>query len=78
MPVLVMLIDFYSLVILAAVILSWLSLPEDNPLVRFIRSATEPVLEPIRRLLPDLGGLDFSPMLLLLVLRFIRRALLGG
>jgi YggT family protein len=66
------LIDIYSLIVLAAVVLSWLQLDPHNPVVRFVWAATEPVLEPIRRALPSLGGIDFSPMILLFVLRLLR------
>jgi YggT family protein len=71
------LIDGYSLVVLASVILSWIRLDPENPVVRVVAALTEPVLAPIRKVLPDLGGIDFSPMILLLVLRFVR-GLLGG
>jgi YggT family protein len=70
------LIDGYSLVVLASVILSWIRLDPENPVVRVVEALTEPVLAPIRKVLPDLGGIDFSPMILLLVLRFVR-GLLG-
>jgi len=66
------LIDGYSLVVLASVVLSWIRLDEDNPLVKIVGALTEPILGPIRRILPDFGGIDFSPMLLLLGLRFLR------
>jgi YggT family protein len=66
------LIDGYSLVVLASVILSWIRLDPDNPLVKIVEALTEPILGPIRRVLPDFGGIDFSPMLLLLALRFLR------
>jgi YggT family protein len=69
------LIDAYSLVVFAAVILSWVNLSPDNPFVRVVTTLTEPVLNPIRRVMPDLGGIDLSPMVLLLVLRFVRQAL---
>ena len=75
MRLLALLIDGYSFVILAAVILSWVRLPEDNALVRFVNAATEPVLGPIRRALPDMGGLDISPMIVLFGLRMLRRML---
>jgi YggT family protein len=71
------LIDGYSLVVLASVILSWIRLDPDNPIVKVVDALTEPVLAPIRKVLPDFGGIDFSPMLLLLGLRFLR-GLLGG
>ena len=71
------LFDLYSLVILAAVVLSWVRLPPDNPIVRVTSALTEPLLAPIRRILPDMGGLDLSPFVLLLVLRLVRSLLLG-
>ena len=67
------LIDLYSLVVVAAVVVSWTNVPRDNPIVRFIYAVTEPVLEPIRKLLPSTGGIDFSPLVLIVGLR-----LLGG
>ncbi len=69
--------DLYSLVILAAVILSWVRLPPDNPIVRVVSALTEPLLAPIRRILPDLGGIDISPMVLLVALRILRGLLVG-
>ena len=69
--------DMYSLVILAAVILSWVRLPPDNPIVRVVSALTEPLLAPIRRILPDLGGIDISPMVLLVALRILRGLLVG-
>jgi YggT family protein len=70
-----LLIELYSLVLLASVLLSWLPLDPDNPFVRAIRAVTEPVLEPIRRVLPPVAGLDLSPMLLLLALQLLQRVL---
>jgi len=72
---LVRLLDIYTFVILAGVILSWTGLPYDNPLVRVTRALTEPVLRPIRRVLPVVGGIDFSPMVLLVAIGFLRRFL---
>ncbi len=69
--------DLYSLIVLAAVILSWVRLPPDNPIVRVTSALTEPLLAPIRRILPDLGGLDISPMVLLVALRLLRGLLVG-
>jgi len=69
------LFDIYTLVILASVILSWTGLPYDHPVVRVTRALTEPLLAPIRRVLPTMGGFDFSPMVLLVLLSFVRRFL---
>jgi YggT family protein len=65
------LVNAYSLVVLVRVIISWIQLPPNHPVVQFTRTLTEPVLEPIRKVLPSGGGLDFSPLILLLLLRFI-------
>ncbi len=73
-------IDLYFYVILATVILSWLVafgvVNASNPYVRQIgmalRRLTEPLLGPIRRALPDLGGIDVSPIVLLLALQFVK------
>ena len=70
-------LDFYSLIVFVAVVLSWLRLSPDNPVVRIVATMTEPVLEPIRKVLPDLGGFDFSPMVLLILLQLVKR-LFGG
>ncbi len=73
---LIRLIDLYSLVVLAAVFISWLRLPPDNPVVRLTDRLTEPLLGPIRKLLPSAGGLDFSPIILLVGLQMLRRLLM--
>jgi YggT family protein len=75
--ILSLVIDAYSFVVLASVALSWLNLAEDNPLLRVARSLTEPALAPIRRLLPSGGGIDISPMILLLGIGLLRRVLLS-
>jgi YggT family protein len=74
------LLNLYFYVILASVIMSWLIgfnvINGANPYVRQIvfalRRLTEPLLGPIRRFLPDLGGLDISPIILLLALQFVQ------
>ena len=75
---LIELLDIYSLIVFGAVIISWIQLPPTNPVVRFLHTATEPVLAPIRRVLPDMGGLDFSPLVLLIGLRLLRGLLLAA
>lgn len=60
------------LVIIAAVI-SWLNPDPRNPIVQFLYKTTEPLLRPFRRILPPgrTGGIDFSPLLLILLIVFI-------
>ena len=72
MSLLIQLIDLYSLIVLVAVVMSWLQLPPSNPVAGFVNAMTEPLLDPIRRALPPMGGLDFSPMVLLIGLRMVR------
>jgi len=66
-------LDLYSLVIAGSVIVSWIELPPNHPVVQLVRALTEPALGPIRRMLPSMGGLDLSPMVLLIGLQFLRR-----
>jgi YggT family protein len=69
------LIDLYSLVLLVTVVMSWLPVDRRNPLTTLLDGLTEPVLAPIRRALPPMGGLDLSPMVLLIALQFLKRLL---
>ncbi len=66
----------YTIVIIARVVVSWVSADPYNPIVRFLYRATEPVLRPIRSRLPDLGGLDISPMIVILGIMFLQRFLI--
>ena len=62
------------IVIIVRAILSWVNADPYNGLVRAIHAISEPFLSPLRRLLPPwrLGGIDFSPLLAILALQFIR------
>jgi len=71
-----LLIDLYSLVLLASVVLSWVQLPEDNPFARVIHQLTEPVLSRVRNILPAAGGFDLSPMVVMLALQLLKRLLI--
>ena len=70
---------FYVLwaAILGRVILSWINLSPDNPIVVLIYGITEPILAPIRRVLPSMGMLDLSPMVALIIMIIIQRVLLS-
>jgi YggT family protein len=73
-------IDIYFWILIAMVVVSWLTafniINRQNNFVRQLSYAlyrlTEPVLGPIRRFMPDLGGLDISPVIAILILQFIR------
>ena len=80
----VLAIDIYWWLVIASAIFSWLyAFNVVNPRNQFVGSIgnalyriTEPALRPIRRVLPDLGGIDISPIILLLVLFFVRQFIL--
>jgi YggT family protein len=76
MPLLARLIDLYALVVLVAVVLSWVRLNPRNPLVTITRGLTEPAPAPIRKALPPMGGLGLSPVVLLIALQILRRLLI--
>lgn len=69
------LLDIYSVILFVSVILSWTGLAYDHPIMRVARALTEPLLAPIRRVLPTMGGIDFSPMLLIVLINVLRRLL---
>ena len=77
----VSIIDLYFWVVIISAVLSWLIAfnvaNPHNPIVARIWDVltrlTEPALAPIRRILPNLGGIDISPVILLLLLGFLRR-----
>lgn len=77
---LLLLIEVYRYILLAAVILSWIpSVPRYNPIVRFLYDVTEPILRPIRRIIPPekTGYLDVSPIIAFLLLSFLQRIIVG-
>ena len=68
--------DIYTLVIVARVLMTWLPpASRQNPLYPFLCAATDPVLNPIRKILPSTGQLDLSPLVAIVLLRLVRRAL---
>ena len=74
---LIQLLDIYSLIVFGSVIISWIQLPPDNPIANFLQNMPEPLLAPIRQIMPDMGGLDFSPLVLLFGIRLVRSALIS-
>ena len=64
-------INLYTLVIIIAALISWVNPDPYNPIVRILRSLTEPVYYRVRKWLPFvfIGGLDLSPIVVLLVLQ---------
>ena len=83
LDVILLVLQFYTWLIIAAAILSWLVafhvVNARNDVVRavwdFLYRVTEPALRPIRRILPNLGGIDVSPIILLLGIFFLQRVI---
>ena len=83
LDIILIVLDLYVWLLIAAAILSWLVafnvVNTRNQVVasiaEFLYRITEPVLAPIRRALPNLGGLDISPIVLILIIMFIQRVI---
>lgn len=72
--VLVPVLQLISLVFVARAILSWFPVRPSSPLypvVRGVDRLTEPILEPIRRFLPPMGGIDLSNLIVIVVINFL-------
>lgn len=64
-------LNIAMIVIIARAILSWVSPDPYNPIVRIINQLSEPILFPIRRRVPYMGGIDWSPILALMIIYFL-------
>ena len=71
--ILMNLLHIYSFIIIAAALITWVQPNPYNPVVKFLRRVTEPVLRPVRGLVPPekLGGLDISPLIVLVVIEYV-------
>jgi len=70
-------LNLYFWIVFIAVILTWIEPNPYNPIVRFLYSVTEPVFDFVREHLPVVfGGIDLSPMVVLLAIGFIQRVVL--
>ncbi|MEZ4506764.1 MAG: YggT family protein [Thermomicrobiales bacterium] len=62
-----------TLIVIARALLSWVDPGMRSPVGRILVDITEPFLGPIRRALPSMGGIDFSPIILIILLQFIEQ-----
>ena len=70
---------FFMFITIARAVLSWVSPDPYNPIVRFIHNVTEPVLNQIRKRLPMMyGGIDLSPIVVILVIIFLQKFLVSS
>jgi len=65
-------LTLYMWIIIVSALLSWVNPDPYNPIVRFLHSVTDPVLRPIRRKVGFSMGLDLSPMIVILLIMFIK------
>jgi len=70
-------VALYELLILFRLIISWFPVRPNHLFLLYLYDLTEPALAPFRRLLPPIGFIDFSPILLFLILELLRNFLLG-
>lgn len=71
-------LTIYFWIVLIRVLSSWLNPDPYNPIVKFLHRATDPVLNRVRRILPPMGGMDFSPILVLFAIQFVKVAVVGS
>lgn len=71
------LISFYSLMIFIRIIFSWVMAGHSNRLMRFLVDATEPLLGPLRRIVPAVGTFDISPIVAFIILWLFQGAIAG-
>ena len=67
------LLSAYMWIVIGRAVISWVNADPSNPVVRFLYDVTEPVLSRIRQWIPiNMGGIDFSPMILILAIMFLQ------
>ena len=77
--ILYLVLNLYMWIIIARAVISWVNPDPYNPIVRFLYSITDPVLLTIRRRLPlSFGGMDFSPIVVILAIIFLQRFLVAS
>ena len=80
MNILCQLISLYTLAIVLRAVASFFPIRSDSPfapVVSFLHRITEPVFAPVRRVLPQTGAFDFSPLIVLLAIQLVIAPLLG-
>jgi YggT family protein len=68
----------YFWIIIARAVISWVNPDPWNPIVQFLYRTTEPILKPVRRLLPSTGGIDLSPILVLVGIQVARMVVVNS
>lgn len=66
----------YTWILIIRVLISWVNPDPFNPVVQFLMKATDPVLEPLRRVIPKIGPFDISPIVAVLILQALQHFLI--
>jgi len=69
-------ITLYEMVLIVRIVLSWVPHNAYHPAAVFLYRITDPILNPVRRIVPSIGGIDISPIIVFIGLGFIKRALI--
>lgn len=69
---LALIVQFYFFALLAMIILSWVAQGSRHPAIHLLHQITEPVMAPFRKLLPPMGGMDFSPIIVFILINVIQ------
>lgn len=69
-------LNIFLFAIFIQVIISWIAPGQHNPITMIIHQLTQPIMQPIRQFMPDLGGLDLSPMVALVLIQILKMLLL--
>jgi len=72
------LFELLTFAIVARALLSWFNLGPSHPAVRLLYDLTEPILAPLRRVIPTLGMIDITPFVAILLLQFVQRLLVSA
>jgi YggT family protein len=68
--------DLWSIAIVVRVFLTWFNVNPYNPIVRVLDQITEPILAPLRRIIPPLGMIDITPIVALILLQVVEQIIL--
>jgi YggT family protein len=69
-------VQFLAFAILARALVSWFPIDKNGPIVQFLNTVTDPILEPLRKIIPPIGMIDITPMVAMFLLFFISSTLL--
>jgi YggT family protein len=76
--VLGLVLTLYMYIVIARALISWVNPDPRNPIVRFLYNATEPLLYRVRRVVPYMGGIDFSPLVVIIAIYFLQSFLVAS